>query len=163
MKRRLILPLLLLALILTGCRSQVWTGQAMQLGKRTRLTISAPEGVTLTPEADSVTSTGGTFLLRNDGDRALSVSTWYSVEQLQENGKWFSLKPVEGNKNKNTVWTDEDYVVAPGETRTLACNWTWLFGKLEPGTYRLVKTATLPESGEDEAGPLYLAGEFTVS
>lgn len=91
---------------------------------------------------------------RNGGNSEYEFTTgsYYRIER--EN-----MEPeivAEGEIN----WIPESNFIPPEGSYKVRVNWRWLYGKLEPGTYRIIK----PVTNDTEPGDLvkHYSAEFTV-
>lgn len=122
MKHRKILLPLMLMLTLTGCTKGVETDYA------------APDlGIMLT--AKDVTPAGMTVVCTQSGGEVtgeLNTGSWYRLESMD--GKELDYV-VEGD----AAWTSEACIVFRNAQTEWAIDWTWLYGELPPGDYRICK------------------------
>ena len=72
---------------------------------------------------------------------------WYKIEK-EENGKWYDVETVIENYGFNDI----GYLVNENNEVKFDMNWEWLYGKLMPGSYRILK----------EAYNQYISVEFTL-
>lgn len=95
-------------------------------------TVQDDWGVTLSVK--NVTPTGATVVFSQNGGNPtgeLSTGSWYSLEYENEEMAF----AVEGD----ICWTAEAYTIPKNGEFEIDVNWSWLYGTLEPGTYRIVK------------------------
>lgn len=89
----------------------------------------------------------GATLVWNQWDTSiegnLSYGAAFTMDRL-EKGQWVPMEP-----DAEPVWTMQAYSIPKGELSEMEVNWDAVYGELEPGTYRIHKTATGP--GEKEA------------
>lgn len=122
----------------------------MKLGEEFVGEINQLEGVTLTVETVSASSTGITYMIENRSEKDLNYGQDYGLHKKVD-GKWYILEAKEP-----IVITLELLWVPAGSTDTQEIYWEFSYGKLSAGHYRLIKPVA-----DDEQG-YYLAGEFTV-
>jgi len=103
---------------------------------------------------------------RTAGDTVLQI-TWknntpYQVLygdvfwlQIQKDGQWESL-----NVNENTAFHTVGYMLQPRTTANKNYTTSWLYGTLQPGTYRFLTNCTVYETEEGRTCDLYV--EFTL-
>ena len=122
------------------------------------LTDTPDWGVTLT--AENVTPTGLTIVCTQSGGKPtgqLFTGSYYFL-QINLGGMW---KTVEHLDIENLAWTSEAWIITmSGETRW-SVNWSWLYGELEPGQYRIGKQVSdFRAPGDCDDAILY--AEFTI-
>ncbi|MBQ9347186.1 MAG: hypothetical protein IJT94_07600, partial [Oscillibacter sp.] len=115
-------------------------------------------GLTLT--ARDVTPTGLTLVVTQFGGEVrgeLMTGTPFVVEKLSD-GVWTELPSVTGEA---AAWNDLAVLISSNGTREMEVDWSWLYGELPPGQYRIGKKFTdLVEPGEYEERMMY--ARFTV-
>lgn len=104
-------------------------------------------GITLTAEA--ATSSGMTLTCTQKGGRAegsLETGSLYWIEK-KENNRWVEVQPI-----TEPVWDMMAHLVPSGGTLKWELDWTWLYGELGEGTYRICKTfVDFKETGASES------------
>ena len=86
----------------------------------------------------NITNKGATVICSQSGGYptgVLQTGSWYAVETVNKDGVWEELNW----KNDNIAWTEEAYIIAKDNVLELEVNWSYLYGELGPGKYRLVK------------------------
>ena len=86
----------------------------------------------------NITNKGATVICSQSGGYptgVLQTGSWYAVETVNKDGVWEELNW----KNDNIAWTEEAYMIAKDNVLKLEVNWSYLYGELSPGKYRLVK------------------------
>lgn len=114
-----------------------------------------------------VTKTGCTVTIRNSREEELTFGEDFSLEMLDaETKEWTYVSiVVEGEWAFNLV----GYPVSGQDTRDWEVDWSWLYGELAPGQYRIVKKALadIPWGSHPEGlgsyVPYYLMCEFQVN
>lgn len=96
-------------------------------------TVNEMEGVTLELKADTLQTTGGTFLLTNGTEGEVHYRDAYHMEKKDADGHW---KEFVGTANAQ--WDDETVTVPAGETVELPINWKNLCGGIGAGEFRLI-------------------------
>ncbi len=66
----------------------------------------------------------------------LQTGDWYKLEKYTD-GEWEDV-PSEIPEEQR-VWNDIAYNIEKNELSKFELNWKWLYGRLEPGTYRISK------------------------
>ena len=110
------------------------------VGKEVRLVshdyITTDEwGIMLSPK--DVTATGVTYEIEQLGGRAdgeLQTGEWFELEISTDDG-W---KPVP-KLAENTAWHSIAYAIKKNDITELKTDWTYLYGKLSPGYYKMKK------------------------
>lgn len=115
-----------------------------------------PWGITLT--AKNVTAQGMTLSCAQRGGRAdgnIETGSEYWIEK-RENGGWVKVQPL-----VEPVWDMMAHFLPSGGDLEWELDWTWLYGELGAGTYRICKNfMVFKESGASE-GRNYCA-EFEI-
>ena len=93
----------------------------------------------ITMSAKEVTSAGMTLLIDQKGGNSTGELTYgedFSIEvKSDEFGTWEKLGYITDEIN----WTDIGYILEPGAHNENQINWTYIYGYLPAGHYRLVK------------------------
>lgn len=113
-------------------------------------------GITLSVR--EVSPTGLTLICTQSGgiaEGSLETGSAYQIEK-NENGSWVEVKP-----QGEAVWDMMAHLIASNDTTEWTIDWSWLYGELSAGTYRIGKTVTdFKESGASES-QIYFA-EFEI-
>jgi len=114
-------------------------------------------GVTMECAPESESSTQVTLLLTNDTDRRHSYGAGYSLEKLVDD-QWYTMSYI-----RESGFVAIEHYLEPGETAELTINWKYAHGKMDSGTYRIVKTVGYqPEPSYQRYRQHKLAAEFTI-
>ena len=109
--------------------------------------------------AENVTSSGLTLVVTQDGsipNGTLTTGQPYFL-QREENNNWIPLEPL----LEAWGWTTEAWIISMNDTVRWDVSWEWLFGKLQPGHYRIGKDIYLETvSGNCEQAVYYV--EFEI-
>lgn len=89
-------------------------------------------GITLS--VGNITRESATLFFNQSGGNPTGELTTGSYYRIEKDGKELPYI-VEGD----IAWTAEAYVIIPEKTSKYEVNWKWLYGELEPGTYRIYK------------------------
>lgn len=116
MKRIKYVLLLLIALVVTGCRENHLTDCTMEIKEGT------------------LTTKGATIVITDHSKKKNTYGEWYRMDK-KKGKKWVELKPIVEEYAFNMI----GYNMDENDQLVLEVNWEWLYGSLEPGTYRLVK------------------------
>ena len=143
--------LLIAVLFLAGC------------GKEEATIGNYAEAVGVRLELRDVSPTGATLVFAQSGDTEKEIGELiygegYLIEK-KSGRKWKSLSTVV----EDYGFYDIGYLIPPGGQSELSIDWEWLYGKLKPGTYRILTTVwERPEGGVGEQGEYALCGEFQI-
>ncbi|MBO6231098.1 MAG: hypothetical protein J6O50_11095 [Ruminiclostridium sp.] len=114
----------------------------------------------ITISAKDVTPAGMTLLIDQKGGNATGELTYgepYSIE-CKNGDKWEPVKYL----NNEVAWTDIGYILEPGAHNENQINWTYIYGYLPAGHYRLVKEfMDFRKTGDYDQCDFYM--EFDVS
>lgn len=124
--------------------------------------IDSPDDWGITLSVKNVTANGATVVFKQSGGNPsgeLNTGSYYRLEHKNEEMAFI----FEGE----TAWTSEAYMIPKDGEVEMEVNWQWIYGTLEPGTYRIVKEVmdfrapgdfdekeysaefTIPESGKE--------------
>ena len=95
--------------------------------------ISPAEG--LKAELTDLSTSGGVLQEENTGDDSWYYGTEYTIERKSFGG-W---KALPENSEINLAWPDLLYYIHAGEHKTEQLNWEYRYGKLETGSYHLLR------------------------
>lgn len=95
--------------------------------------VSTIDGVSISIKDDTLTATTAVIIIKNETDSDIETGTAFSIDK-EVNGKWMKLKT-----KHDTFWNLVSIIIPSNSSRELECNWEDIYGKLEKGTYRLVK------------------------
>lgn len=113
-------------------------------------------GITLTVK--DVTSSGLTLACSQSGGIAkgsLETGSEYWLEKL-ENNVWIKVQPA-----ADPVWDMMSHLIPRDETIEWNLNWTWLYGEIGAGNYRICKTIMdFADSGVSESQ--FYCAEFEI-
>lgn len=142
--------LLLCLALLCGCQ------------KKEKFTIDALDGVNVRNDlgvsltAESITPTGGEFVLSNDSAEPYSYTGFYYLDMRTDEG-WGYMKPTDDS----LIFTLLNQKLYMMDSYTLSYNWSRAFGELPAGEYRLVKEI-IPFEGNSVEEKFYVSCEFTI-
>ena len=124
---------------------------------RVDYTVNDLPGVTMECVPDSESSTQVTLRLTNGTDRRHSYGAAYSLQKLSGD-QWYTMSYI-----RETGFIAIEYYLEPGETVELTINWKSAHGKMDSGTYRIVKSVGYqPELSYQRYRQYPLAAEFTL-
>lgn len=115
-------------------------------------------GLTMTPEDASVSTGGLTLIFENTTDKESIFGEFFALEKKID-GSWYHVPlTIKGDY----AFNDIAYILGPGESQEFTLDWSWLYGFLDPGDYRIVKDV-LDFRGAGDFDRYYLTAEFTIS
>ena len=114
-----------------------------------------PGGVSIRAEENDITLGGMTLILENETNLDIAFGGDYKLQICDETGVR-DLEPV-----SDTAWEDIAWTPRRGEPVRLQINWESRYGKLEPGTYAISKTA-VDLSAEEGRGSCERSFWFTI-
>lgn len=140
MKRSIsFIMLLLILVVLTACNS----------GEKSEIDVGTIDGISITVDADTVTSTGFDYVISNQTDEVAGYGRQYAIERRSKS-EWYSI-PYVIDEN-DVAWTLELLIISPYSEASESVDFEYLYGELKPGDYRIIK----------KIGDTYIAGEFTI-
>jgi hypothetical protein len=109
------------------------------------------ENVSAAVKEGTLSPTGLTLVITDGNEVPYTYGEWYVIEK-KSGGSWYTLPVVvEGEYGFNDI----GYVVTDGKLE-LDVDWEWLYGPLDPGSYRIVKSVY------DEGNNYYFTAEFEI-
>lgn len=111
------------------------------------------EGVSLSVKEGTLSNTGATFILKNDGNIDMIYGDSYTIE-VKKDGEWQELKT-------DMQFNDPAYNLKSRKSKEIEINWEYEYGKLDFGKYRLIKKISY-EKEKDRYGSFYVNVEFTL-
>ena len=114
-----------------------------------------PGGVSIRAEENDITPGGMTLILENETNLDIAFGGDYKLQICDETGVR-DLEPV-----SDTAWEDIAWTPRRGEPVRLEVNWESRYGKLEPGTYAISKTA-VDLAAEEGRGSCERSFWFTI-
>lgn len=109
----------------------IWESQAN--AKR----MNQVDGVSIKIKEGTLTNTGATIIITDTTDKNYSYGEPYRIDK-KENGKWKEAPKVIDDAffNQPAYQPDENNEIVR------EINWEWIYGELQPGTYRFVTDAS---------------------
>ena len=99
--------------------------------------LSPLDGVTM--EVTECSNTSVSIKITNDTDKDIECGSDFCLEmQAEETGEWRELDEVIDNAAFNAI----AYMIQKDSPYETVIDFEWLYGRLEPGRYRIVKTVT---------------------
>jgi len=118
--------------------------------------IPASEGVILEVKANSVSNTKLTLIIKNIAPDEYIFGESYTIEK-QVDGEWRQLPYV----TENIAWIFIGYILEGDSTREIEIDWTWSYGELSSGYYRITKDFSYIRSPGDYDN-YNISTEFTI-
>ncbi len=115
------------------------------------------EPISLNIKNNTLTNKGATFILKNNTDEEYSYGEPYTIEKF-ENDSWKEFDTLTGDP---LSWNEMLYILKPNEEREININWSFGYGELKRGTYRLVKNS-FRKNNSPESRTYTLYGEFDI-
>lgn len=94
-------------------------------------------GVSIKIKEGTLTNTGGTFIITDTTDKNYSYGEPFRIDK-KENGKWKEVPRV----IEDAFFNEPAYLPDENNQIIRKINWEWIYGKLQPGTYRFVTNAS---------------------
>lgn len=118
--------------------------------------LSPLDGVTM--EVTECSDTSVTVKITNDTDKDIECGEDFCLKmQDEETGEWRELDKVIDNAAFNTI----AYVIQKDSPYEAVIDFEWLYGKLEPGRYRIVKTV-MDVGGTGDHTDYIFAADFKI-
>ena len=111
----------------------------------------------MTIDPDSVSPGGLTLTVSASGPDELNFGERFTVERQDDSGNWNEVEPI---LTGDVFWNSIGYGVVEGSPMSFDVDWTWLYGSLAPGDFRIVKEYFI--SG-DPQHKTEISAEFSIS
>jgi len=115
--------------------------------------INDAENVTMVIKDGTLSSTGATVIITDLSGKDNVYGNAYRIDK-KVNGEWTKLKPI----IDSNAWNSIGYSVGKNNRLELEQNWELLYGKLNIGKYRIVKSTSIPLEKENH----YFSAEFEI-
>jgi hypothetical protein len=116
--------------------------------------VNTLDGVTMNVKEETVSTTGLTVTFENHTDKRSIYSEDFLLEKKID-GKWYQVPIILDNYGFN----EPGYEINPTSEWTV--DWDWLYGSLDSGEYRIVKSV-LDFRGTGDYDEHHLAAEFSI-
>lgn len=116
--------------------------------------VNTLDGVTL--QMEKYSNRGGDVEICNTTDMNIEYGEWYEIQVLVHD-KWYALPYIV----ENAAFHQPAYQAKKDETVIWEVDWSWLYGELPKGTYRIVKDV-MDFRGTGDYTKYYLADEFEI-
>ena len=130
MKKKYIIIIVILLAILT-CIFILKNNNSKFAGKAD--SVSSIKGVSISVKEYTLAHTDVVIIIKNETDSDIETGTAFSIDK-KVNGKWMKLKT-----KHDTFWNLISIIIPSNSEREFEYNWEDMYGKLEKGTYRLIK------------------------
>ena len=97
--------------------------------------------ITLSVKTETITEKGATFIMKNNSQEEYDYGADWYIE-YKNNGNWKELETITGEP---LVWNAIGYVIKPYEEKEITIDWSYGYGQLKEGTYRLRKQISKSE------------------
>lgn len=118
--------------------------------------VNSFEGVTMGVKEGTVSLTDLTLSFTNSSDKQCIYGDYFLLEK-KVNETWYQVPTIMDNYGFHSI----GYDLPAGGNGEWRVDWSWLYGKLEPGDYRIVKDI-LDFRGTGDYEKYYLAADFSV-
>ena len=151
MKRVTLIALMCVCVVLglTGCGKQK---NEFDIGNKSDIKISQND-VIMTIKEGTLTYKSATLILTNNSDKNFQYGTPYEIE-IKKDGEWHKI-------NVELNFTMPAFQLSAKENKEIEINWENGYGKLEKGTYRIIKGIDY-EYEEGKYKSFNIAVEFTI-
>ena len=151
MKRVTLIALMCVCVVLgmTGCGKQK---NEFDIGNKSDIKISQND-VIMTIKEGTLTNKSATLILTNNSDKNFQYGTSYGIE-IKKDGEWHKI-------NVELTSTVPAFQLSARENKEIEINWENGYGKLEKGTYRIIKGIDY-EYEEGKYKSFNIAVEFTI-
>jgi hypothetical protein len=120
------------------------------------------DGVTLEIKENTVSDKGLTLIIKNATPIEYTYSEVYCVEEKTDGG-WRRLITRDIVDKNEQCWKTGGYTLGENNTQEQEIDWTWLYGKLNSGTYRIIKDFFVFTSSNEWHGPFSISATFTIN
>ena len=114
------------------------------------------DGVTMSVKEGTLSFSGLTVNFENTSDKQCTYGDYFFLEKKID-ASWYQVPPLIDSYGFHSI----GYDLAPGGEGEWKVDWSWLYGKLDPGEYRIVKDV-LDFRGTGDYDKYYLAAVFAV-
>lgn len=122
------------------------------IGNKSDIKISQND-VIMTIKEGTLTNKSATLILTNNSDKNFQYGTPYEIE-IKKDGEWHKI-------NVELNFTMPAFQLSARENKEIEINWENGYGKLEKGTYRIIKGID-HEYEEGKYKSFNIAVEFTI-
>ena len=141
---------LLIVMCIAGCKNS----NGLIIGGKSRVGDNLNNGVLLTIDESTLTNTGVTIKITNYNENSLKYGEGYSLEIKEKNG-WHEI-------NVEDVFITALYSLQKGNTEEYKIDWSYFYGKLPKGEYRLIKYFYFEDKEHKESKSFPVFVEFSI-
>ena len=154
MKKTILTILLCVSLItyLTGCSNKEEL-EKPYIGEESTIKIATDREIELSIKEGTLTDAGATIVFTNISDKDYIYGVPFSVE-VKKDGKWHVI-------HADMSFILPGFTIKAGETKEMEITWEPGYGKLENGTYRVIKDVGY-RNKNDQYEKFYIAAEFNI-
>ena len=138
-----------LILTMTGC---VKTKNKLDIGNKSNIK-ALKNDVIMTIKDGTLTNKSVTLVLINNSDKKIQYGSSYEIE-IKKNDEWHKI-------NAELNFTLQLFILESKEKNEFELNFEDGYGKLPPGTYRVIKKID-KEKEDGVFDSFYVAAEFTI-
>ena len=151
MKHIILIALVCVGVVLgmTGCGK---SKKEFDIGNKSDIKISQND-VIMTIKEGTLTNKSATLVLTNNSDKNFQYGNTYEIE-IKKDGEWHKI-------NVELNFTMPGFQLSARENNEIEINWENGYGKLEKGTYRIIKEIDY-EYEEGKYKSFNIAVEFTI-
>lgn len=131
MRKKVWVIVAIIIVILGAIASGIWISYA------NNQKMNQVAGVSIKIKEGTLTNTGGTFIITDTTDKNYSYGEPFRIDK-KENGKWREVPRV----IEDAFFNEPAYLPDENNQIIRKINWEWIYGKLQPGTYRFVTNAS---------------------
>ena len=113
------------------------------------------DNVTMEIVEGTLTNTGATIVITDLSGEDNTYGESYRIDKLEDD-KWYELKDI---VDGNVGWNMIGYKINDNNELTMEVDWEWLYGPLERGEYRIVKSVSNTKNSYDDR---QVAAQFTI-
>lgn len=115
--------------------------------------------ISLNVKNETITSKSATFIMKNSSDYEYDYGADWYIE-YKDNNSWKELETITGEP---LAWNSIAYVIKPNEEKEFSIDWSYGYGELKKGNYRLMKKVVKTENNSvDDSKVLNLYAEFEI-
>lgn len=138
-----------MVLAMTGCKN---VKNKLDIGNKSDIKVSQND-VMMTIKDGTLTNKSVTLILTNNSDRKIQYGNPYEIE-IKKNDEWHKI-------NAELNFTLQLFILESKEKNEFKLNFEDGYGKLPPGTYRVIKKID-KEKEDGVFDSFYVSAEFTI-
>ena len=150
--KKILWSILLLGIMTLGVLGCEKSKNELDIGNKSNIKISQND-VIMTIKEGTLTNKSATLVLTNNSDKNFQYGTSYGIE-IKKDGEWHKI-------NVKLTSTVPAFQLSARENKEIEINWENGYGKLEKGTYRIIKGIDY-EYEEGKYKSFKIAVEFTI-